>query len=203
VRPVSASGPVILVIGRVEPRKAPEVVVEATARLAEEIEGVELVMVGGSGGELNGRPYRQWVRSEAERLGVRLTLVGHADRDEILQWYGRSRVVAVPSHFESFSITAVEGAACGRPVICSPRVGAREVLGNDPGLTVPVGDAEALADRMRPFLLDAGLAEQTGKRLHDAVAEACAPSRVAAERVAVYEDAIARVGRRRRLRRRR
>jgi glycosyltransferase involved in cell wall biosynthesis len=198
VAPVAQSGPVILVVGRVEPRKAPEVVVEATALLAEEIEDVELVLVGGSGGELNGRDHREWVASEADRLGVRLTLVGHADRAAVLEWYGRSRVVAVPSHFESFSITAVEAAACGRPVICSPRVGAREVLGDDPALTVPVGDAAALADRLRPFLLDAALAEETGKRLHDAVAERCAPTRVAAQRIAVYEEAIERERRRHR-----
>ena len=188
-------------IGRVEPRKAPELVVEATALLADEVPGVELVLVGGSGGELHGRPYREWVASEAERLGVRLTLVDHIGRDGILQWYGRSRVVAVPSHFESFSITAVEAAACGRPVICSPRVGAREVLGNDPALTVPIGDAAALADRLRPFLLDAGLAERTGARLRDAVAEQCAPGTVAARRVEVYEEAIDRVRRARRRRR--
>ena len=198
VESVARSGPVILVVGRVEPRKAPEVVVEAAARLAGEIEGLELVLVGGSGGELHGRPYREWVASEAERLGVRLTLVDHVERDEILQWYGRSRVVAVPSHYESFSITAVEAAACGRPVVCSPRVGAREVLGDDPALTVPIGDPEALADRLRPFLLDAGLAEETGKRLHDAVAEACAPRTVAARRIEVYQEAIDRVRRRRR-----
>ena len=72
VAPVSGSGPVILAIGRVEPRKAPEVVVEATALLAADVDGVELVLVGGSGGDLHGRPYREWVASEAERLGVRL-----------------------------------------------------------------------------------------------------------------------------------
>jgi glycosyltransferase involved in cell wall biosynthesis len=195
VAPVRETGPVVLVIGRVEPRKAPEVVVRAVARLAEEIPDVELVLVGGSGGELHGRPYREEVAAEAERLGVRLTLVDHADRDEVLAWYGRSRVVAVPSHFESFSITAVEAAACRRPVICSTRVGAREVLGDDPALTVPVGDVDALVDRLRPFLLDAELAARTGDRLHDAVEERCAPVRVAARRVEVYEEAIERVGR--------
>jgi len=202
VAPVAESGPVVLVIGRVEPRKAPEVVVEATARLAEEIADVELVLVGGSGGVLNGRDHREWVASEAERLGVRLTLVDHANREEILRWYGRSRVVAVPSHFESFSITAVEAAACGRPVVCSTRVGAREVLGDDPELTVPVGDPVALADRLRPFLLDPARAEATGKRLHDAVAEACAPIRVASKRIEVYEEAIERERHRGRRRRR-
>ena len=75
------------------------------------------------------------------------------------------------------------------------------MLGDDPALTAPVGDAAALADRMRPFLLDAELAESTGKRLHDAVAEACAPVRVAARRIEVYEEAIERVRKRRRFRR--
>jgi glycosyltransferase involved in cell wall biosynthesis len=201
--PVADSKPVILAVGRVEPRKAPEVLVEATALLADEVDGVELVLVGGSGGVLDGRDHRQWVASEAQRLGVSLTLVDHADRAEILRLYGRSRVVAVPSHFESFSITALEGAACGRPVVCSSRVGAREVLGDDPALTVPPGDAAALAERLKPFLLDPALAEATGKRLHDAVAEACAPRHVAARRVEVYADAIERVGRRRRGRGRR
>ncbi len=193
--PVERSGPVVLAIGRVEPRKAPEVVVEATALLAQDVEGVELVLVGGSGGVLDGRDHRAWVASEAERLGVRLTLVDHADRAEILEWYGRSRVVAVASHFESFSITALEGAASGRPVVCSSRVGAREVLGEDPALTAPPGDAAALADRMRPFLLDAALAAETGRRLRAAVTEACAPKTVAARRVEVYEEAIQRVRR--------
>jgi glycosyltransferase involved in cell wall biosynthesis len=82
--------------------------------------------------------------------------------------------------------------------VCSSRVGAREVLGDDPALTVPPGDAAALAERLKPFLLDPALAEATGKRLHDAVAEACAPRHVAARRVEVYAAAIERVGRRRR-----
>jgi hypothetical protein len=86
-------------------------------------------------------------------------------------------------------------------VICSTRVGAREVLGDDPALTVPGGVVDALADRLRPFLLDADLADRTGARLRAAVEERCAPKRVAARRVEVYEEAIERVARQGRRRR--
>ena len=187
--PVSAtSDPTVLCVGRLERRKAPELLVAALGRLVDDVPGLRVVFVGGVK-TVDGRPYDEVVAELAEQAGVPCdVLPPTADPDEVRGHYEAARVVAVPSRFETLSMVAFEALACGRPAVVTDAVGAAEWVGSAlPELVVPAGDDAALAAALRPHLLDARHACAVGERGRHLVAEVCAPERVVADRIAVYE----------------
>jgi glycogen synthase len=191
---VDGTGPLVLFVGHLERRKAPEVLVEALGLLAGDVTGLRAVFVGrafAGPGPGPGR-YDDFVRAETARLGVPCeVLPPRPGADAMGDLYARARVVAVPSRFETLSMVALEGLASGRPVVMTDAVGAAEWVGDSvPGVVVPVDDPVALAAALRPLLLDAGEAARVGRAGRRAVAEACAAEEVVARRVAVYAAAV-------------
>ena len=185
--PVASTAPVALVVGRLERRKAPEVVVDACAS----IPGAEVVLIGRNGEDRDGLPHDRWLAARAERAGTNVTFAGLVPRDELPQWYGRARVVALASTFDNFPMVGLEALAAGRPVVCSDRTGTAElVAGTDAGRVVPVGDVAAMADALRPYLTDVDAASAAGAAARALAEERCAPEVIAARREAVYRRAI-------------
>ncbi len=191
-RPADETTPKVLVVGRLEPRKAPEVAVEAAALLAPDVPGLELIFAGRSRGFRERRPYGDWVASLAERKGAPARFVQQLPHDQMRDLYAESRVVVVPSHFESFSVAALEGMASARPVVYSSGVGAREVLGRgDAGTEFPSGDPVALADALRPYVLDPQRAATAGRSARELARAHCSPDIIAEQRERAYADALA------------
>jgi glycogen synthase len=191
---VDGTEPVVLVVGHLERRKAPEVLVEALGRLAGDVPGLRAVFVGrafAGPGPGPGR-YDDFVRAETARLGVPCEVLPPRPGAEAMDdLYAGARVVAVPSRYETLSMVALEGFACGRPVVMTDAVGAAEWVGDEvPGLVVPVDDPAALATALRPLLLDAGEAARMGLAGQRAVTAACATGEVVARRTAVYAAAV-------------
>lgn len=185
-----ASTPNVLVVGRLEPRKSPEVVVEAAAMLGD-VPGLEVTFVGRSRGFRDRMPYGEWVAALAERKGVPVRFVPQITHAQMRERYASARVVAVPSHFESFSVSALEAMASSRPVVYTSGVGAREVLGlGDAGTEVPTNDPAAFADALRPFLVDQDRATDAGAVARELARAHCSADIIAAQRERVYEQAL-------------
>jgi glycogen synthase len=189
---VNHTDPNVLIVGRLEPRKAPELVVEAAEILAADVPGLRLTFVGRSRGRRNRTPYGDWLAALAESKGVSATFVPQISHHDIRDLYGDARVVAVPSHFESFSIAALEALAAGRPVVYTSRVGAAEVLrGTGAGTEVPPNDGRAVAEALRPYLLDAPAAARAGALGRELARKRLSPDIIAEQRERSYEEAIA------------
>jgi glycogen(starch) synthase len=190
VPPVDSTPPRVLVVGRLEARKSPEVVVRAAHMLSSEVEGLDIVFVGRSV-ERNGRPYRDWLQEVAEDLDVRCRFVDEVSRDELPTWYASSRVVVVASRYDNFPFSALEAMAAARPVVVTKATGIAEILdGTDAGAVVPVGDSGALADALRAYLLDRDGARRAGAAGQSLVERHCSPARVADEREECYREAV-------------
>ncbi|SEG85809.1 D-inositol-3-phosphate glycosyltransferase [Thermomonospora echinospora] len=114
---------VLLFVGRIQPLKAPDVLLRAAARMVEgdpALRGRLLVaVVGGPSGSGRARP---------ERLQKLATDLGIADlvrfeppcpQAELAEWYRAADVTVVPSHNESFGLVAAESQACGTPVVAA------------------------------------------------------------------------------------
>jgi glycosyltransferase involved in cell wall biosynthesis len=189
--PVDGTGPVVLAVGRVEPRKGPEVLVRAAGQLARDVPGLEVVFAGKAWGERDGRPYGDWLAALADEVGAPCRFLGQSTKDDVAAWYAKARVVAVPSTFDSFSLVTVEGMAAGRPVVVSDRVGAGDLVKRiEPGDVVPVDDATALAHRLLIYLENPHAAADVGRRARALVVEECSPVATAAKREALFEEAI-------------
>lgn len=104
--------PIVAFVGRIQPLKAPDVLLRAAARLP----GVRVVIAGGPSGSGLATP-DSLVHLAAE-LGIsdRVTFLPPQSRAELVRVYRAADVVAVPSYSESFGLVAVEAQACGTPV---------------------------------------------------------------------------------------
>src|SRR5699024_8803679 len=101
--------------------------------------------------------YEQELRGLADRLGVGrwLQFSGAVSRTVLARCFATARAVLVPSHSETFGLTALEAAACGVPVITSGAGGLSEAVQDGvTGLVIPARDPRQWADAITSLLLD-------------------------------------------------
>jgi len=188
----------VLFAGRVQPLKAPDVLVRALAELAARgplgaraARVPRLVVLGGPSGS-SGR--LRELAALAERLGVadRVDMRPPVDRTQLGRWYRAADVVAVPSRSESFGLVASEAQACGTPVVAAGVGGLCTVVEHGAsGLLVPDHEpgtwarvlGHLLADPHRRAALGVGGYRHAARRGWDAAADAM---------LRVYREATAR-----------
>ncbi len=146
---------VVLFAGRVQPLKAPDVLVRALGVLRATGRQLPLLVVLGGP---SGRPTAvRDLRALAVTLGVADDLVVHppAAHTDLVRWYHAADLVAMPSRSESFGLVAAEAQASGVPVVAAAVGGLRAIVddgvsgrlvpGHDPAVWAEVL-AQALAD---------------------------------------------------------
>lgn len=77
----------------------------------------------------------------------RIVFWGH--KDDPLPYVATSDVFVHPSHHEGFSLSIVEAAMLGKPIIACNTGGNPEIVTSDNGILVPISDEDALAEAMR------------------------------------------------------
>ncbi|WP_109762487.1 D-inositol-3-phosphate glycosyltransferase [Mycolicibacterium canariasense] len=107
--------PIVAFVGRIQPLKAPDVLLRAVA----ELPGVRVVVAGGPSG--SGLAAPDGLMQLADRLGIadRVTFLPPQSRTQLVDVYRAADLVAVPSYSESFGLVAVEAQACGTPVVAA------------------------------------------------------------------------------------
>lgn len=138
------AGRTMLFVGRLEPRKGFPVAVAAFARLAQQYDDLQLIVVG-EGVE------REVVEMLPRQLRSRVHLLGRVSDQLLPTYYAAADVFVAPAlGSESFGIVLVEAMAAGLPIVASDIAGYREVVRHrQEALLVPSGDATALADAVR------------------------------------------------------
>ena len=106
---------IVAFVGRIQPLKAPDVLLRAAA----ELPGIHVLIAGGPSG--NGMSTPDDLVQLADGLGItdRVTFLPPQSRDDLVLVYRAADVVAVPSYSESFGLVAVEAQACGTPVVAA------------------------------------------------------------------------------------
>lgn len=184
----SSSPPTVLVVGRLDALKSPELVVLASAQLRHKVADLRVRFVGRSNGIRAGLPYAVWLQNLARSNRVNGEIVGELDQTSLAREYENCRVVVVPSRFESFSMAAAEGMASGRPVICTDNTGiAPFVQESGGGCVFPTGSVEELVTAMARYLLYPEIAAEAGGKGRTSIGE-YSPDRVAKLREKAYES---------------
>jgi glycosyltransferase involved in cell wall biosynthesis len=151
--------PRIVFSGKLTPIKAPDVLLEAFARLSEP--KATLCFVGDG-------PLRGALAARAQALGIadRVCFAGFRNQRELPAFYDAADVFVLPSRREPWGLVVNEAMNAGRAVVVSDQVGAGPdlVKPGENGAIVPVGNAEALAAALAGVLASPERAAAMGRR---------------------------------------
>jgi D-inositol-3-phosphate glycosyltransferase len=158
---------VLLFAGRIQPLKAPDVLLRAVATIVrrEPWRRSRLVVpvVGGPSGTGLDKP--QALADLAAQLGIAdlVRFVPPVSQAELARWYAAATVVAVPSYNESFGLVAVEAQATGTPVVAAAVGGLTTVVRDGrSGLLVPGHRTDDWASALHRLLTDEDLRARLG-----------------------------------------
>jgi D-inositol-3-phosphate glycosyltransferase len=163
-----------LFAGRIQPLKAPDILLRAAALLVEEDPALRarlvIPVVGGPSGSGLARPER--LHKLAAKLGISDMVRFHppVGQEQLADWYRAASVLVMPSYSESFGLVAVEAQACGTPVVAAA-VGGLPVAVRDKvsGFLVEGHDPRAYARALLRFVTGSapggpnGLVERMGE----------------------------------------
>lgn len=126
---------VIAFAGRIQPLKAPDVLLAAAAEMVARHPERPLVVLVCGGPSGNGLVRPEALVDLADELGIedRVRFLRPRPAVELREVFRAADLVAVPSHSESFGLVALEAQACGTPVVAAA-VG---------GLTTAVADGRS------------------------------------------------------------
>jgi D-inositol-3-phosphate glycosyltransferase len=189
------AGPRVTFVGRLEPRKGPELVIRAAPAVLREIPDAKFVFVGRDACSPGLPSSSAGLRREAERLGVEgsIELTGQMAPAAVIDQLRAATVGVFPSRWESFGNVVAEASAVGRPVVASPIPPFRELVEDGvSGHLVRSEEPEAWAQSLIEVLKDRERAGAMGRAGATRVAGISAPERVASLALAAYDEAIAR-----------
>jgi len=195
---VPASGHMLLFVGRIEPLKGLDVLIEALALINQEgiLDTCRLCLsvIGGDPEATNEQMNSEMKRLQTlrEKFGLQdmITFLGQRSQDTLPYYYSAAEAVVVPSHYESFGMVALEAMACGTPVVAS-QVGGLAFLVQDgeTGFHVPDGDAQALSERLTVLLKDNKLRHKMGNNA-TAFASQYSWDKISNRLIKVYKDVL-------------
>jgi glycogen synthase len=138
IRPMAPrSQPEVLFVGRLEPRKGLDVLLDAWPTVRSHVPSARLHVVGKDMGGYTARA----------QATAGVLVHGRLDDRTLAELRSTCMVQAIPSRFESFGLVALEAWADGLAVVGSRTGGLTEVVG-EAGLLVPPADPIALADSL-------------------------------------------------------
>lgn len=188
-QPYPESDPVILYVGRLEIRKGIETLGQAWIKTAAKHARVRLRIVG----NVDEAPLRRKWADIFSRHHV-------ADRVEWIPWqqgealracYAQASIVTVPSVYENFPNTCLEGMATGRPVVAGRAGGLIEMIEHGvSGLLFPPKDPEALAGSFLTLLASPDRCREMGLNAAHRVAVQYGTNAVVKQTIDVYDSVV-------------
>lgn len=115
--------PFILFMGRLNPIKGPDLLLEAFCAVVDQFSAYHLVFAGPDGGLLN-----NLLQMTKERgISNRVHFIGYVAGKDKANAYHEAEFLVIPSRQEAMSIVVLEAGVCGTPVLLTDRCGFNEV----------------------------------------------------------------------------
>lgn len=170
---IKPNAKVLLFVGRIQPLKAPDVLLKAAAELMNrnpELRADLVVAIcGGPSG--SGLDEPNYLQNLALELGIaeNVKFLPPTSRGDLAQVFQAADLCVVPSYNESFGLVALEAQACGIPVIATDVGGLRTTVADgQSGLLVTGHNPSDWANRIWQALRDENLTQRLrlGARNH-------------------------------------
>jgi D-inositol-3-phosphate glycosyltransferase len=154
-----ADGIVLLFVGRIQPLKAPDLLLRAATRMIEADpslrERLVVAIVGGPSG--SGLAAPEHLHKLAATLGIAdlVRFEPPVPQRDLADWYRAATVTVVPSYSESFGLVALESQACGTPVVGAAVGGLRTAVADGiSGVLIDGHDPNSYADVLRRIAIE-------------------------------------------------
>lgn len=156
--------PFILFMGRLNPIKGPDLLLQAFCQVKGLFDDLQLVFAGPDGGML------ATLKTMAHQADVadRVHFIGHISGSDKAGAYSAARLLVIPSRQEAMSIVVLEAGVCGTPVLITDECGFNEVE-NIGGGRVVGASAKALESGLLEMLKDPASLRRVGLKLKDHV----------------------------------
>lgn len=129
-------------LGRLGQRKGTYDLIDAIGIACKTIPNIKCYLAGDGDVER----VRELVKTR--NLQKNIEIVGWADFNKKLELLSSTSTVVLPSYDEGLPMSILEGMACGKAIISTPVGAIPEVVSQENGIIVPVGDAKALSEAM-------------------------------------------------------
>jgi D-inositol-3-phosphate glycosyltransferase len=155
-----------LFVGRIQPLKAPDVLLRAVAALLEQRPQLrDRIVVPVVGGQSGNPAHPEDLEKLAAFLGISDAVLFRPPvaQAQLADWYRAASALVMPSYNESFGLVAIEAQACGTPVIAAA-VGGLPVAVRDgtTGVLVRSHDPADYTRALRGFADDPALSARMG-----------------------------------------
>jgi len=182
---ISSDAPVLLFLGRLEPRKGIDISLQAFARARNRVPDAQFI-IAGSGNE----GYVRKLRTLTKELAIAdaVTFTGYVDATERLEALVDADTFVLTSHTENFAMAAVEAMATGTPVVLSKEVGVAEKAERAGAGTIVALDEENAAEELSNVLGSSSLREEMGQKGPAHVRETYGREAVAAQMLDAIQE---------------
>jgi glycosyltransferase involved in cell wall biosynthesis len=179
-----SEGALVGVIAHLTPKKGHAIFLDAFARIAGRHPDAAALFLGDG-------DQRAALGAQAEQLGLADRVIFAGFQRDVLPYYAAMDMVVLPSiEMEGLGRALQEGGLLRRPGIGTRLGGIPEAIRDgETGFVVPIGDAQALADRMETLLADPALRERMGNAAHDYISATFTVQAMVAGTLATYERA--------------
>lgn len=164
-----------------EKSKNLKLLIDAAMTIRNEGLDFELVMVG-DGDD------RYKIEKYAQSLSLDVTFTGTLTPEETAAMLKQSHCLVLSSNYETFGIVVYEALASGIPVISTDVADLKELITEQFGKVIPVGDREALIDSMREVYIKFG--DYEPQRLRAGVENICSITSVSFVLDKLYQRVI-------------
>ncbi|MGF7214078.1 glycosyltransferase involved in cell wall biosynthesis [Spirosoma lacussanchae] len=193
---IPTTGPVILQLGRMVPRKGVDTVISALGVLKRDYKlSARLLVVGGESADPDSSKTPEIARLQqlamTEGVADQVTFTGRRGRDSLRYYYSAADVFVITPWYEPFGITPLEAMACGTPVIGSNVGGIKHTVRDQKtGFLVPPRQPKALAERLSVLLTNPDLMHRMGQRALRHVQQHYTWHQVACQTADLYQDVL-------------
>ena len=173
-------------IGRLEPRKGHDCLIEAMAILVKRLPNVLLLIAGH-----DSWGYGVTLGRRIDELGLkdRVRLIGF--QNDVVSFLNTLDVFALATNSEGFGQVVIEAMAAGKPVVTSKIAPLTEIVADgETGLLVESGSPQSFASAIAQLLIDPMERHRMGTRGRERVTKCFTAERMTQETLLLYENLL-------------
>lgn len=171
---IASSNVEVLFVGRLEPRKGIDYLLEAFSKIQSLHPQVKLSIAGSDLVSVDGSTYESRFRAnESETLNNAVHFLGRVSDEELHQLWSRADIVCLPSLYESFGLVHLEAMSHAKPVIAFDIPTTSELIRSDTtGILVESKNVDQLANALSRLATNRELRQRIGFEARRSVEEA-------------------------------